>query len=67
MIDMEIIQDPVALKALAEKRELMRSAASLALRNGGRHLTRDQLEVAKARAAFPRLQAPLGTGEPQEH
>lgn len=65
----EVIPDPKALKALqrrrdAERAELFRIAAQSALVNGGTHLDRRQLALAKKRAAVRPLQGPLGTGEP---
>lgn len=66
---LEVIPDPKALKALkrrhdVERTELFRIAAVSALVNGGTHLDRRQLALAKKRAAVKPLQGPLGTGEP---
>jgi hypothetical protein len=47
-----------------EQRELMRQAADLALRNGGKHLSAVDRAIAKRRAAVKPLGRPLTTGEP---
>jgi hypothetical protein len=62
MIDTEIIQDPVAQRALAERRELFRTAAVSMLKRRG--LKPDDLAWAKRWAAIPPLQGPMGTGDP---
>lgn len=47
-----------------EQRELMRQAAELALRNGGKHLSAADRAIAKRRASVKPLGRSLTTGEP---
>lgn len=65
MIDMELIQDPVALRALAERRELFRIAAQSALdrSKGGKTLDPDARAWAKRWASIKPLEGGLSTGE----
>lgn len=65
MIDMEITQDPVALRALAERRELFRIAAQSTLdrSQGGKTLDPDARRWAKRWAAIKPLDGALSTGE----
>jgi hypothetical protein len=64
MIDMEIIQDPVAQRALAERRELFRIAAQSALdrSKGGKTLDPDARSWALRWAAIKPLDGPLSEG-----
>lgn len=63
---LEVIPDPVAARALAERRELFRLAGvnALARSRGGRDLTPEALADVRKWAAYPPLKGPLGTGEP---
>jgi hypothetical protein len=63
---LEVIPDPVAARALAERRELFRLAGvnALARSRGGRDLTPEALADVRKWAAYPPLNGPMGTGEP---
>ena len=67
---LEIQPDPVALEALArrrdDQRELFRMAAvrCLEAHSQGRKLSPEALADARRWAAYPPLMRPLGTGEP---
>lgn len=63
---LEVIPDPVAALALAERRELFRIAGvnALARSRGGRDLTPEALADVRKWAAYPPLKGPMGTGEP---
>jgi hypothetical protein len=65
---MELIQDPVALRALAERRELFRIAAQSALdrSKGGKTLDPEARQWAKRWAAIKPLKGGLSTGEKSE-
>lgn len=65
MIDMEIVQDPVAIRALEERRELFRVAAQSALdrSKGGKTLDPDARAWALRWAAIKPLDGALSTGE----
>lgn len=59
---LEILPDPVAQRALAERRELFRIAAQSALQRKG--LDPEARAWAESWAAIPPLAGPMGTGEP---
>lgn len=63
---LELSVDPVAARALAERRELFRLAAlnALARSRDGRDLDPQALADVRKWAAFSPLVGPLGTGEP---
>lgn len=65
MIGEEITQDPVALRALAERRELFRIAAQSALdrSKGGKTLDPDARRWAVRWASIKPLNGGLSTGE----
>jgi hypothetical protein len=65
MIDMENVQDPVALRAIAERRELFRIAAQSALdrSKGGKTLDPEARRWALRWASIKPLDGGLSTGE----
>lgn len=65
---LEITPDPVAERALLERRELMRLCAQRTVDMANRGLSVDPIYLAQCEAMVantPRLRGPLGTGEPE--
>ena len=66
-VDLGPVADPVysdVQRRQVERNELRRVAAVSALRNGGKHLTPQEVAVNRVWAGLAPLQGPLSTGEP---